>query len=907
MDSIKKFIALVLTLLLLVPQIAGSAVTVSHATDSPEKTALLQAQDEAKAQREAQKDAVIAARDQQKQAQEEKKAQKDNPTPTDTPSPTQDPSTPTPAVSATNDTSGLNSQNNASGSADTQANVNVGNSASLTQNLTTTSNTGGNQTSGDLPATTTTPTPSPASDPGKPLPSCQDNQKVENNPTSSDPNNQLVDNTSQTNQGVSSEGTSSSTNQQVQNTSGGTATPTPPGAVTGSSTTTTTTNNDGVTVSSDNCANIKNDQAVSSSTGTNTQTFNSSRNSMGTGDATSSASLQNSGNTNVVEVSGNNQNASNGGTEKNSSNNATANNTTNLTVDNNNHASAENNLNVSSSTGSNLVANNEGNAKLSSGDIDMIVNMMNILNMNIAGTDFTHLLVNIFGNLTGEIDLDAIAQNLGVSKDEIKAIARNSQTGQNSQNNAQVNNQTNLTVNNNNTADVKNTVDVSGVTGANNVSNNEHTINVQTGRIKIMVALMNFINTNFSGKDWYFAMVNIFGNLRGDILLPNPNGYLVDSSVNASNTTTGANSTNDATAQGTSTIAASSQNQANVTNNVTVNGDSGSNAALGNDGRVNQGSGQVNVVNNALSWLNTSIFGDRWVLLIVNVMGRWMGHVVAFPGQGNIKAPDNGLLIAAAGAGGNGPAISAENSQTGNGSNNNASVSDTSNFQVNNTNAATVENNVNISGVSGQNSANQNQGRANLYTGWVDITSGLLNVVNMSVTGQHWLMVMVNVFGDFWGNLVFPDGSSPTAQIQQVADAANTAIGNTTNPSASGTANTSTTDTHQTQTQTTATDSKPSAVKNNPPVNVLKSGTEADFTTEANAVQNSSHEQVSVFSGHPASAQTTTSGIQIMGLNALKLPLSDREAGLSFFTIVLMVFMFIIIRRLRVHRRREVK
>lgn len=754
-------------------------MSVSYAEDSPQEIARQQEE----AQREAEADAYKQARREeaaQAEAQHEteeaqREALEDTPP---APSPTPPPTEPTPptstdfidvdvtlegGASANNTDVGADSFNNASSTQTTTIDAtNNNHDTSLDQSISVVSNTGDNVISGD-PAPSPTPTPTPGPTP-PPLPGCEDRpplsieeQQLEQEATpSAEPSAFLLffikpayaQETEEVPEDFSQEG---STNENTGEFSESHA---------------TTTDSDALVASNKNCADIEDTTTATATSGQNNASGNDGGVTMTTGDATASGQLENWGNTNTVELTGDGALAQNQNTGASSDNFANAVEQDTITVDNTNFISVDNELTVVAVSGENLLVDNEGYNTLSTGNLELMAYLLNVLNMNITGKDFTHLIVNIFGNLTGEVDLDTIAENIGVDESLIQSVARNSETGANSTNTAEVLETTSVAVNNLNVADVRNTVEVTGISGLNDLSQGEDRILAYTGRIQILAAIMNFINSNFAGEDWYFAMVNVFGDLSGDILIPGTEEYLQGGAgVLAQNVNTGDGSTNDAEALLTSTITATNDNQANVVNNVTALADSGSNVSYNADDSVFMDTGTTDANGNILNWINYNLTGQNFVLLIVNVFGHWLGQVLAFPGEGDIDAPEDGTLVAIA-RGGGGEAGVAENVNTGVNSDNNVLLEHQFDVDAQNNNTATVENTINVAGISGQNTINENEDPAWLTTGWVDLDVGLLNIINFNVTGRNWMVLFVNVFGDFLGNVVFPGGVSTTGLAQ---------------------------------------------------------------------------------------------------------------------------------------------
>lgn len=533
--------------------------------------------------------------------------------------------------------------------------------------------------------------------------------------------------------------------------------------------TATSTEETVVSVANDNCLIIGNDINVSITSGENSQIGNDGNQTAASGDVFGEGRLVNQGNVNVTDVddvsdaSASAQNsfaeggeAENLGTDEDSTNLAASSETDTLTVNNSNYVVSENNMEVDGVSGANLADANDGGYTLTSGDVELIANMLNILNVNITGEDFLHLIVNIFGSLTGDIDLEAVASYLGLASDEdLEVIARNETTGEDSENTATADVTKSTEVKNENTAEVENNIDVSGVSGQNTATDNDGDVDILTGRIKVLANLMNFINANFTGERWKFIMINVFGGLTGNIILPGTEGYLSGTGALASNQNLGEDSENTATSTVSSNTEVINSNDVTITNSVGTTGVSGGNSQTGNDGPATTATGLVDVASQIVNFLNFNLTGDNWVLLIVNVFGHWLGQIVNFAGGDPFAPPEKGTLVALSVGEGGTNDVSAINTGTGEGSENTAEASLTQTTEVKNNNIAQVSNNIDVSGVSGENAAGVNDGKTKVVTGWVELNANLLNIVNFNVTGRNWFVVFLNVFGDFAGNLFF--------------------------------------------------------------------------------------------------------------------------------------------------------
>lgn len=507
-------------------------------------------------------------------------------------------------------------------------------------------------------------------------------------------------------------------------------------------------------VDSNNCLILQNDIAASGTSGSNNQIKNDGDVTMQTGNSSASGQQINNGNTNVIDSESLETGALS--SEESFTNNThadenlsigvesdgftkTADTTTTLVVDNSNTAYVDNQMKVEAVSGSNILTDNDGNVTLTTGDLELVANMLNILNLNITGDDFMHLIVNIFGTLNGTIDLEDIASALNITNSDLEIIAKGDSNGstQDDNNVDTTNSQTSTQINNTNNAVVNNQIEVTGISGENTVEGNDGTADIVTGRIKVLANLMNFINTNFSGEKWSFLMINIFGSLAGDIIVPGTENYL-SSGMGGADLPEGLVSNNDDNSSVTNS------NSVTLNNQINANGISGENNQNQNDDEGHTTSaGNVDVTTQIMNYLNYNLTGNNWVFLIVNVFGTWMGKIVGFSDMADTVAPSNGSF-AALSIGDSGDSTTGLSTSTGD-----------TNTAINNENTAMINNNINVDAISGQNNVNNNDGTTHLTTGWVEIDANLLNVVNMNVAGRSWMIVFLNIFGNFAGNLFF--------------------------------------------------------------------------------------------------------------------------------------------------------
>lgn len=168
----------------------------------------------------------------------------------------------------------------------------------------------------------------------------------------------------------------------------------------------------------------------------------------------------------------------------------------------NNTATIEANLVSMADTGNNLAATVE------SGQSNNDIRIMDTANTNIYGSNWLMLQVNAFEGWSGNLknwwgDQVSIGNRLFAwlkvpNSDKIDKPES--------------------TVQIENNADVDNTVTSYASTGGNSVSSGS----IKTGNAASLITLINRINTNIIGNNWYYAVLNLFDEFTGDVVFARP-------------------------------------------------------------------------------------------------------------------------------------------------------------------------------------------------------------------------------------------------------------------------------------------------------------------------------------------------------------------------------------------------
>lgn len=485
-----------------------------------------------------------------------------------------------------------------------------------------------------------------------------------------------------------------------------------------------------------------------------------------TGDANNSATIISDANTNgtagLAHQGDDRITVVNQGNGVSSDNNASASVVENINTIQNNAAAVNNDLQQQSTTGSNNSSGNVGDTYIKTGDANVSGTVITSVNTNVDGVMVSEF--NVADDHRGDIILD-FAQGCvaGCGTGDTK-IANNG-NGTHSDNLAATESTVNNATFQNNDATVGNNLILAANSGTNDASKNTGGENIiYTGDANVSANALTFANNNFSGNVVY-GVVNIYGDLVGDILFPEEQitNCCGTSSSTAQNAGNGAGSTNTALLADETNTSTFQTNEAVIDNNLILNAETGDNKVNGNttgDNRVYTGdsNAQANVVNIANNNLNG---GNMW-LVIINEAGKWIGKIMGAPDNSNIAASE-GTVLSTNEKG----EVVASNQGNGSDSTNAVSGNTTTNNTTVQNNVANIQNNLDLSANTGKNNASYNTGGdSSIVTGDANIIANMVNFVNNNIIGDSKLFVtVVNVFGSWLGDFVTPGQHKETAQV----------------------------------------------------------------------------------------------------------------------------------------------
>lgn len=422
------------------------------------------------------------------------------------------------------------------------------------------------------------------------------------------------------------------------------------------------------------------------------------------------------------------------------------------------NALINNNDTSTANSGNAAVSGNTVGGDAASGAASIIENLLNLLNAawSWSGGGLSYFAQNLFGNQTGDITINPTTS--GGSGGQIGStgttggLSANSTTGPGSTNTAAGSDTNNLTVVNKPTGAINNNVDLLAQSGNAAVQGNTKGGSASSGDATVDLNILNLINSAINSGSSFFGLLNIFGNLNGDVLFPN--GFL-DSATGSSNAgQSGSGSTtatNGTTGPGsTNTAGSSTNNNFNVTNspsaafnnNVNTAAKSGAASVDGNTSAGSATSGDSTTKNNLFNLFNSNVFGDNAVLVLVNVMGHWVGHIMNLPDSGS----STGALLT-------GNAV-VSNNATGPNSTNTANESQNNNVNLVNQPSGTITNNVRAGAISGAASVSGNTTGGNATSGVAKVATNIANIFGSALNLKKWFGVLViNVFGDWTGSV----------------------------------------------------------------------------------------------------------------------------------------------------------
>lgn len=483
-------------------------------------------------------------------------------------------------------------------------------------------------------------------------------------------------------------------------------------------------------VDQSNSADVSSGTSADSTSGDNQSTNSQGDASITTGTATSSATTTNTINTTIVE-------ATPSATPEVTITITPTPGDSSISVDNG--ATVETSTTADSTSGGNDTSGNGNDAAIKTGDSYSSAAVVNAVNTTIIGSNYRFLIYNIYAEENATINLNeiwkeieaAIGANASIVPSEANTLA--------------------ITIKND--ASVTSNVSATSTSGDNTANENGGNVTIVTGNSFASANLFNLINTNIIGANFLFVIINIFGTLNGDIVVPSQEKF--NESMGAYN-------------QGGIDLSAGSvviDNYARVEGSKALaDANSGNNQSSGGSDQATT-TGKAYASATTIDVLNTTLSWENWMNFIINNFGSWSGTVKGWgdPSSSTQAASGESTTL---------------NHTTGGQEVDPASANNTNETNSSNT---TIQNNANVTSDvsakadSGSNQANDNGGDISIFTGMAIALANVMNFINTNIFGGRFLFVFINIFGRWNGDFVLahPDlqiaiqGSTETADPGQ--------------------------------------------------------------------------------------------------------------------------------------------
>lgn len=329
-----------------------------------------------------------------------------------------------------------------------------------------------------------------------------------------------------------------------------------------------------------------------------------------------------------------------------------------------------------------------------SGTAVAVANILNIVNTTFVNSEGALLLSNFYDDVSGTIDFrNSLPFLAGFGCGTTPCVSGDQ-----------------VQVQISNDAFINNAVVVVANSGGNEIAGADSAA-IHTGDAYAGLNLINFANTSFVDSNYLVVTMNAFRDVLGDLVFPTLSNFFGG-------------------AYNTSTIAL--ENDATVENTLDVAAGTGGNTITDAAGTIATGGSMS--TGNVFNQLNASLVGDANVSLLFRVHGSWAGRITGAPSDlQRLYGPDGSLYLYRAAPG----------FSSGSGS---SSITGSS--------TALIRNDATVAAFTGGNTITDAE-TALITTGDAYAGANVVNVANTSVIGRNWMLAVVNIFGDFEGDIAF--------------------------------------------------------------------------------------------------------------------------------------------------------
>lgn len=347
-----------------------------------------------------------------------------------------------------------------------------------------------------------------------------------------------------------------------------------------------------------------------------------------------------------------------------------------------------------------------GTTTIETGDTAATANLLNIVNTNSINSTGTIQMTNLPGGYNGDLDF------------------RIGSTNNSPCNLADCGGVENISAKIQNDASIDNVLALQAGSGGNSIATAGGGV-IDTGNASVGLNLVNVANTNFINSNYFLLALNSFKDVNGDIVLPSLAEFLKA-----------------VVGYGENTNIVSNQS-ADINNDLKLDALTGDNVSKNSLTSLTE-TGDANTFTNVYNNVNSNLFGGKTISILLRVTGNWLGKIIGLP-EGMDFTKDGDLYTLQIDDGVVSAITPAE-------------------LEILSTTTAKINNKVDMLANTGD---NQTQDTLNsiIKTGDAVAAANVVNIANTNVVGKNWMLAIINIFGDFNGNISF---GRPDIKVGQV-------------------------------------------------------------------------------------------------------------------------------------------
>jgi hypothetical protein len=395
-------------------------------------------------------------------------------------------------------------------------------------------------------------------------------------------------------------------------------------------------------------------------------------------------------------------------------------------------ATLRNNTDSTSVSGNATLKENDDVGDARSGEATAEATHVNVVNSTLGSgaTDGVPLLQNVYvRNIYNDAGADSVQGNILIDPASLVPVGGEAgDTGLV---------QSELVQHGSSLVGIENNINLEAVSGNATLSNNDDTGSAISGDATALANIINIVNTSVGAERSFVGVINIFGDLHGDIQVPRS---FVDSLLADTPAPAAADGESDGEGEGPYGPVST---DINIANNVDLDAVSGNALIAGNDSAGDARSGDATTQLNVYNLTGQEVVARNSLLVFINVMGRWVGMIMNAPGGESTST----ALVGGAESGDMNPTASASTNDIAPGGADSA---------------VNIRNNVRASARSGDAAVTGNDDAGDATSGNARAGANILNLVHSSFNLGDWFgALFINVLGSWLGSFGILDDEAP--------------------------------------------------------------------------------------------------------------------------------------------------